>query len=63
MGGSTTDNEQYRLIRGQFKCISEYLEWDILFHKSYYASGKEDLAGNAEALAELKTEGERIYAI
>ena len=63
VGGSTTDNEQYRLIRGQFKCISEYLEWDILFHKSYYASRKEDLAGNAEALAELKSEGERIYAL
>lgn len=60
VGGSPVDTEQYRLIRGQFHCISEYLDWDILFHKDYFASEKDDLAGNQEALAELKAEGKRI---
>ena len=60
VGGSPVDNEQYRLIRGQFSCISEYLGWDILFHKDYYASAKGDLAGNADALKELRAVGESI---
>lgn len=60
VGGSSIDNEQYSLIRGQFGCISKYLGWEILFHKDFFASAKTDLAGNAEALAELKAEGERL---
>lgn len=60
VGGSPTDNEQYRLIRGQFGCISRYLEWDVLFHKDYYAYAKEDMAGNEAARAELKAEGEKL---
>ena len=60
VGASPVEEEQYALIRGQFKCISEYLEWDILFHKDYYASAKDDLAKNTEALAELKAEGEKL---
>lgn len=60
VGGSPTDNEQYQLIRGQFNCIANYLKWNILFHKDYYASAKDDLAGNAQALEELKAEGENL---
>lgn len=60
VGGSPVDNEQYRLIRGQFGCISQYLGWDILFHNDYYASKIDDLANDANALAELKAIGERI---
>lgn len=57
IGGSPTDNEQYRLIYRQFVCISEYLGWEILFHKDYSASTKMDLAGDVAALAELKKVG------
>ena len=60
IGGSPTDNEQYQLIRGQFKCIADYLDWEIVFHKDYSANAKDDLAGNAEALEELKAEGKRL---
>ena len=60
VGGSPTDAEQYRLIRGQFGCIARYLEWDVLFHKDYYAYAKEDMAGNEEARKELKAEGEKL---
>ena len=60
VGASPVEEEQYALIRGQFKCISEYLAWDILFHKDYYASAKDDLAKNTEAVAELKAEGEKL---
>lgn len=60
VGGSPVGSEQYDLIRGQFGCISKYLGWDIVFHKDYYASAKDDLGKNAEALAELKAEGEHL---
>ena len=60
IGGSPVDNEQYQLIRGQFKFISEYLDWQILFHNDYSASAKDDLAKNEEALKELKAVGEKI---
>lgn len=59
VGGSSEDNIQYQLLRDQFGCISEYLGWDIRFHLSYYASAKDDLAGNEKALAELRAAGER----
>ena len=60
VGGSPTDNEQYQLIRGQFNCIANYLKWNIIFHKDYYASAVNDLAENVEAIEELKAEGERV---
>lgn len=60
VGGAALDNEQYKLIRGQFNCIGKYLSWDILFHQDYSASDKTDLAGNAEALAELTAIGENL---
>lgn len=60
VGGSAVDNVQYRLIRDQFGCISEYLQWNILFHNDYCATEKEDLAKDAKAIAELKMIGETI---
>lgn len=60
IGEAAVDNEQYQLIRGQFGCIAEYLEWNILFHKDFSAGAKDDLAHNAEALEELKAEGAQI---
>lgn len=60
VGGSPVDNKQYQLIRGQFGCIAEYLKWDILFHKDYCASAKDDLMKNKDAIKELKKIGENI---
>ena len=56
-GGSPVDAEQYKLIRRQFECIAEYLDWEILFYKPYYATAKDDLKNNAEAMAELAALG------
>lgn len=54
IGGASVDSEQYKLIRGQFGCIAEYLNWDILFHRDYSASARDDLAKNTKAIEELK---------
>ena len=56
-GGSPLTNVQYELINRQFECIADYLSWDILFKKSYYATEKDELAKDTAALAELEEIG------
>ena len=60
IGGSPTDNIQYELIRKQFDCMASYLSWDVLFQKSYYANGRDELAQNVEAMEELENIGKEI---
>ena len=60
IGGAPVESEQYKLIRGQFSCISTYLGWETAFHKDYSANAKDDLLKNKAALEELKAEGERL---
>ncbi len=52
-GQDTLDGPQYGLISGQFKCISEYLKWDMVFDKAISADGPEDVKNNEEVVAEL----------
>ena len=51
---------QYELIRKQFECMASYLSWDVLFQKSYYANGKDELVKNVEAMEELENIGKEI---
>ena len=60
VGGSPVDNIQYELIRKQFECMADYLSWELLFHKSYYANAKDELAKNENAVKELEMLGKRI---
>lgn len=55
--GAPTDDEEYELIKRQFDLISEYLEWDIEFFKTFYAIEKDEIANNPEAVAEMKALG------
>lgn len=57
VGGSPVDNIQYELINKQFDCIADYLAWDMLFKKSYYAREKDDLTKDAAAVKELEELG------
>lgn len=60
VGGSPVDNIQYELIRKQFECMASYLSWDMRFEKAYYATAKDDLAKNTEAIQELQKLGKEI---
>ena len=60
IGGSPTTNVQYELIEKQFQCIGDYLDWDIKFHKSFFANKKDDLLKNESAINELKALGKEI---
>lgn len=54
VGGASTDDEQYPLIQKQFECMATYLDWSIEFFKIFSATEKDELANNAEAMAEMK---------
>ena len=59
-GGASTENEEYDLIKRQFECMAEYLQWDILFTGKYCANDPDDLAKDAASIAELTNLGKRI---
>ena len=54
VGGAETDDKQYKLIKSQFDCISEYLAWDILFYNAYSATKTDDLANNESSIRDLE---------
>ncbi|MDO4485648.1 MAG: flavodoxin family protein [Bacillota bacterium] len=54
IGEAEQDDMQYKIIPQQFKCICDYLGWDLKFSKTYTAAGTGDLAADAEAMAELE---------
>lgn len=60
IGGAPTDNIQFELISKQFKCMADYLGWEIMFDKAYSANGKDELAGNASAVKELENIGNTL---
>ena len=60
VGGSPVDSIQYELINKQFDCMADYLSWDMLFQKSYYASEKTDLAKDENSLKELEDIGKNL---
>ena len=60
VGGASVDNVQYELIWKQFECMAEYLSWEVVFHKSYSATGKDDIAKDDKAIKELEMIGQSI---
>lgn len=60
VGGSPVDNIQYELIFKQFDCIAEYLSWDMLFQKAYFAYERDELSGDKTALEELERIGNEL---
>ncbi len=56
-GGSPLGSTQYTLINEQFECMADYLSWDILFSRSFYATEKDDLLNRPEELKELREIG------
>ena len=60
VGGSPVDSIQYELICRQFDCMADYLSWNMLFQKSYYANARDELAKDVEAIKELEDIGENL---
>ena len=60
VGGSPVDSIQYELIDKQFDCMAKYLSWNLLFQKSYYATAKDELSKNQDAMKELEDIGKEL---
>lgn len=46
IGADPLDTPQYDLIRQQFQCICEYMNWDFVYHRPIQAHKKNDLQNN-----------------
>ena len=55
IGEATQEDPQYELITRQFRCIGDYLGWDMAFSKTYTAAGTGDLAKSEIAAKEIKS--------
>lgn len=60
IGGASTDDIQYELIDKQFECMAQYLEWNLIFQKSYSASAADDLSKELKTMDQLKELGKTI---
>lgn len=54
IGEAEQDDPQYKIIPEQFRCISEYLGWDMRFAGTYTAHEIGDLRKNEAALKEIE---------
>lgn len=59
-GGSPVDATQYELIRKQFECMAQFLDWDLLFFKPFYATGKDEIKNNETLVKELVELGAKL---
>lgn len=54
IGADSLEDEEYELISRQFRCICNYIGWDMIIDKSISACEKTDLLKDEEAVKELK---------
>lgn len=54
VGADSLEDEEYELISRQFRCICNFVGWDLVIDKSFSAYKKTDLVNNSESVNELK---------
>lgn len=59
-GANDLTNPQYRLIDEQFRCIAEYLHWDMAFSLAFAAYEPGEVMQQEEILDQLKEACEKI---
>lgn len=60
VGAAELSDKEYELISGQFECICEYLNWDLIIDEKISAWAVGDLAKDSEKMAELKNLWKKI---
>lgn len=60
VGADELSGEQYDLISRQFKCICEYLGWELVFDQSISAAAIGDMEKQSEKMEELKDIGKAL---
>ena len=51
---------QYKIIEDTFKCIADYLDWNMVFYKPVSADEKDDLANRPEDLEDIAALAEKV---
>ena len=59
-GADALSNPEYKLISDQFRCIAEFLGWEVVLDESVCAAAVDDLAKDAARLAALKAAAEKL---
>lgn len=59
-GEAATDDEEYSIIKSQFDCIAKYLNWKILFFKTFCAGNADELSKSQNVMTQLRTLGSEI---
>ena len=54
IGEAELSDAEYELVAKQLVCISEYMDWEVVFQKAYSAGKPKDLAADEETLAEIE---------
>lgn len=54
VGAADLSDKEYELISGQFECICEYLNWELVINESISVYAVGDLAKNTKKIKELK---------
>ena len=60
VGATEIDNPQYRIIREQFECICNFMNWNLIFIKDIATRDKVDLMENEILMDEIKNLWQRI---
>lgn len=60
VGADELSGEQYALISGQFKCICDYLGWDLVIDQAISAAAIGDMEKQSEKMDELKNIGRAL---
>ncbi|NME35699.1 MULTISPECIES: flavodoxin family protein [Fusobacterium] len=60
VGAAELSDEEYDIIKRQFKCICEYLKWDFIGNIDVSAYGKGDVLKDTDKVTELKNFWKKI---
>ena len=63
VGADSLEDEEYELISRQFRCICNYIGWDLVIDKSISAYAKTDLLNNKEVVEWFKRSLEKYKII
>lgn len=60
IGGAAQTHRQYELIKGQYECCAEALNWDMQFNQTYTATHFGDLIVQDAVVEELRLLGSKL---
>ena len=60
IGEDELEGPQYRIIEDTFRCIADYLGWDMVFYEPVSAGEKDDLANRPDDLKKIAMLADKV---